>query len=338
MKRHLLVQLCLIGIVCLGLLMGTAANDGHIAAQEATPEPTSVPLIGQIAFSVHIDGGALYLLNIDENRQIVAPQLLDTGGVLISSVAWSSDGKYLALQAQYPDRDYTEAWAEIAIMTVDEGHIQRLPPTEHNNFLPVWSPDDEYLLYSRTAIRDTLDLYLTRSDGSGRQLLLDNDFSRAGSEHYPAWSSTGWVAFDANWNDRNDIYIMQMDGLTPLYDTLQLVTPMDGNHFLADWSPDGTYIVFQSDMDAVNSGSYDLYLVEVASGEIERLTFTEDSEHMPRWSPDGRFIAYTSGRPRNIYIMDLDTREVWRAMDIPESVASLDWRPVLPTTQSATEE
>lgn len=55
-------------------------------------------------------------------------------------------------------------------------------------------------------------------------------------------------------------------------------------------SPDGRWLAFASD----RSGSWDLYLLDLHSGELRRLTDTQDYEAAPTWSPDGKFLAYES--------------------------------------------
>jgi dipeptidyl aminopeptidase/acylaminoacyl peptidase len=53
-------------------------------------------------------------------------------------------------------------------------------------------------------------------------------------------------------------------------------------------SPDGTKIAFASN----RLGHWDLFLMDLASGELTRLTDTPEYEGAPTWSPDGTFLAY----------------------------------------------
>ena len=52
------------------------------------------------------------------------------------------------------------------------------------------------------------------------------------------------------------------------------------------WSPDGTRLAFVR--------SRDIYTIEVASGQVQRLTNCGSCGH-PGWSPDGEFIAFGAG-------------------------------------------
>ncbi|MEZ4617720.1 MAG: hypothetical protein R2867_19700 [Caldilineaceae bacterium] len=52
-------------------------------------------------------------------------------------------------------------------------------------------------------------------------------------------------------------------------------------------------MVFQSDG---RSSSFDLYRLDVASGQVTSLTADPSAELLPTVSPDGRWVAYVSNR------------------------------------------
>ena len=83
-----------------------------------------------------------------------------------------------------------------------------------------------------------------------------------------------------------------------------------------DFSPDGRLMVF----NGVGRGGSDLFLLDVASLKVRRLTDSDEEESWPRFSPDGTQIVYSSGLPgyekdylppRHIYLYNLidDTTE-----------------------------
>lgn len=77
-----------------------------------------------------------------------------------------------------------------------------------------------------------------------------------------------------------------------------------------NWSPEGRRIAFSGISFA---GLSDLYIVDVESGQLQRLTNDFYSDHDPTWSPDGRVIAFSSDRSyfgkdgfMNLFLYDLE--------------------------------
>ncbi|MDT7855198.1 hypothetical protein RQM47_00930 [Rubrivirga sp. S365] len=75
------------------------------------------------------------------------------------------------------------------------------------------------------------------------------------------------------------------------------------------WSPDGARIAFSRNRrGAYGSLVDDLYVVEVASGDVQRLT-TDRRASSPSFAPDGRRLAFVGvrGGTANVYALDLAT-------------------------------
>lgn len=110
------------------------------------------------------------------------------------------------------------------------------------------------------------------------------------------------------------------------FDFASLVTLSSPN-----WSPDGHRIVFNGISYA---GLSDLYIVEVASGKLTRLTndFYEDRD--PAWSPDGESIAFSSDRTSfgkqgflNLFLYSLNDGKIHYLTKGPHNDYAPDWSP-----------
>ena len=76
-------------------------------------------------------------------------------------------------------------------------------------------------------------------------------------------------------------------------------------------------------------GDFDIYLVDVTTGESRNLTQNDHDDVHAVWSPDGKRIAYVnnaSGRG-DIYVMDLSTEQVKRLTDESSSDIVPKWSP-----------
>lgn len=80
---------------------------------------------------------------------------------------------------------------------------------------------------------------------------------------------------------------------------LTRITSGDWDDITPSPSPDGEKIAFASN----RSGFWDLYLLDLTSGNVTQLTNTPQYEGAPTWSPDGSFIAFESYENENLNII-----------------------------------
>jgi hypothetical protein len=64
---------------------------------------------------------------------------------------------------------------------------------------------------------------------------------------------------------------------------------------MLSWSPDGKKIAF----DAVSNGQWDIFVLDIASKEIQPLVQTPEEEGSPSWSSDGKYVYYSANRNGN---------------------------------------
>ena len=75
------------------------------------------------------------------------------------------------------------------------------------------------------------------------------------------------------------------------------------------WSPSGKRVAFTDSPDGENG---DLFVLDVGSGTVERLTSDPAWDHMPVWSAEGDRILFTSYRSgsERMYWLDVASRTV----------------------------
>jgi Tol biopolymer transport system component len=95
-----------------------------------------------------------------------------------------------------------------------------------------------------------------------------------------------------------DLFIEEGGGLSK--SNLTKLTDNSASDTYPAWSPDGSKLAYQSDLD----GDYDIYFMDV-NRQITALTFNTGFDSSPAWSPDGGQIAYHSSidGDRDIYLM-----------------------------------
>jgi serine/threonine-protein kinase len=172
-----------------------------------------------------------------------------------------------------------------------------------------WSPDGSLVTY--TSDRDgNWDIYRMLPDGSDNQRLTDD----TAQDGWPAWTPDGQhILFSSDRTGNWEIFIMDADG----GNVRQLTDRPDTTDLFPEVSPDGTRVVFSSQVEAVNEG--EIYIMSIDGGEATRLTNTAALNNMPSWCPSGEQIVFTSDRDgnENIYMMTPDGGTVTRLTDDP---------------------
>ena len=77
-------------------------------------------------------------------------------------------------------------------------------------------------------------------------------------------------------------------------------------------SPDGSMVAFASNRD----GPWDLYILDLSTGEISQYTDTKTYEGNPTWSPDGKWLAYERYQLDNLDIFFQDIAQTSGAIPL----------------------
>lgn len=98
-------------------------------------------------------------------------------------------------------------------------------------------------------------------------------------------------------------------------------------------SPDGKTVAFTIQEWSIekNKPTQSLWLAEVATGSLRRLTTAQASDGAPQWSPDGTRIAFTSKRGDDetaaLYVIPVAGGESEKILELPGGVSNPQWMP-----------
>lgn len=111
----------------------------------------------------------------------------------------------------------------------------------------------------------------------------------------------------------------------PASHTLIRLTSGTWNDIAPALSPDRTHLAFASD----RADSWDLYVMELATGEIQQVTNTPQYDSAPSWSPDGQWLAFETYQNENleISVVNVATGEMLPLTQHAASDHSPAWAP-----------
>jgi Tol biopolymer transport system component len=200
------------------------------------------------------------------------------------------------------------------------GNLVRLTDTPGYDAEAVYSPRGDKLVF--TSVRNgDLDLYLMNPDGTGVEQLT----------HEPGYDGGAFFSRDGEWiawrasrptgqrlaeyqkllseglvrPGRLEIYIMNLKDREPIQ-----LTDNGAANFGPYWHPDGTHVIFSSNLADPKGRDFDLYLVDVKTREIERITHFPGFDGFPMFSHDGKQLVFASNRNNkvrgetNVFIAD----------------------------------
>ena len=179
-----------------------------------------------------------------------------------------------------------------------------------HNIKPVWSPSGDIIAYV-TGNDGFLEIVLMSARTGERIERVTKRFFRekyeeirtdfSGFGRSLAWAPDGdRIAFVAKHHDAN--YLLEVNILT---EELTQYFKLDFDNVASpDYDGSGERIIFS----ALKAGQTDLYIIELLTGEIDRLTFDPFNDTHPSWHPTTRKIVYTSerGGKNRLVLIDLN--------------------------------
>ena len=133
------------------------------------------------------------------------------------------------------------------------------------------------------------EIFVAASDGSNEHPLLPNP----DRDYDAVWSPDGKsIVFTSERNGSADLFRVNPDG-----SGLKALTTDPAYDDQAAFSPDGQKIVFVSTRVG---GTANLWILDLPSGRILRITTGAGGDFRPSWSHDGKWIAFSSGRGKSM--------------------------------------
>ncbi len=191
---------------------------------------------------------------------------------------------------------------------------------------PSFSADGQWVAF--TTNRDVVggwEVYLASPDGAKQARLTYN----SGNDVNPVWGPANLIAWESNRTGNWDIFMADVSGdATPVN-----LTEDPANDINPFWFSDGgcdkpgdSKVVFQSDRD----GDWEIYMLDVVTKELTKLTDNDIEDQVPVLSPDGGKVAWVQLNEYGVYdlwIMDLSTLEATKLASMGADIAGHTFSP-----------
>ncbi len=163
---------------------------------------------------------------------------------------------------------------------IDGNGIRRL--TSHSQIVvsPAVSPDGKYLAF--TSYKEGKPCFYVTDLETNREVYVDRG---EGMKIGAAWIDSKTVAYSHTAGKFSTIYSVNMDSREP-----KVLYRKEGILTSPTFSPDGSKMAFVSDM----YGGPQVFLRDMATGDIKRLTYVGNYNTSPAFSPKGDLIAFVT--------------------------------------------
>jgi Tol biopolymer transport system component len=280
-------------LLILGLLLAIAVAIIVVGSQRRLPPPFGLAAPGSVAF---VADGHIWTADPDGSGRVQ----LTFEPRIDGFPTFSRDGTKIAFK-RFPEPNSIskwEEWGDVVVADADGHHPIVLDPHVHSPSPITWSPDNRFIVYSRTV--GTMDQVFTAAvDGSMRRQVTMGPLSNWGPTLSPDGRTIAFVRSRGADSSIVGLYVIQIDRTGERRLTTGSIYLFDS----AEWSPDATTLLFSADIQSATVDTdYGDVLAVGLDGRPERLVVTAAGDDInPTWSPDGLSIAYRNvngGRSR----------------------------------------
>lgn len=173
--------------------------------------------------------------------------------------------------------------SRMEVMDIASGTRTVLFESSHSVQAPNWTSDGEKLIYNSNGF-----LYTYAFEDGKIEVLNTGDVVQNNNDHVISPDGT-LLGISSTVDNASTMFLLPVEGS----DNPKRVTrPGVGHSYLHGISPDNQTMVFTGD----RNGQYDLYAVDVDTGEETQLTNTSGLDDGSEYSPDGEYIYFNSNR------------------------------------------
>ena len=179
------------------------------------------------------------------------------------------------------------------------------------------------------------DIFVMDQDGSNL-INLTQAKPRGSWTPEVSWDGTR-IAFCARNEGTSKIWVMDIDSRN-----IEMVSDIEKRMLNPSWSPDGTRLAVSADSDLRSEARMcqgmsseciqDVYVFDLLTKELTRLTRDPRVGHYPAWSPDGTRIAFLKGvvgilEKGDLWIIDADGTNLRQLTSHGECLSKPSWSP-----------